>query len=159
MTWADAQLGRSGTRGVKVRRGFGHGRVRRRAGRAGPADTGTVPVVIVVLVALLVAAAVLVVVGVTTEHERDAEGGWQAFRRGLRGRRHPDDAQREAARAASADPVDLSLADFLRATVSEGDGYLHPDEISDDLQRARERAAQVLRARREQGAAQDPAPR
>ncbi|WP_256970914.1 hypothetical protein [Cellulomonas iranensis] len=108
-------------------------------------------VVMVVLVSLAVAAAVLVVVSVTTEHDRDGESGWQAFRRGLAARRHPDDVQREAARAAAADPVDLSLADFLRATASEGDGYLHPEEITEDLQRARERAAQVLRARREHG--------
>lgn len=101
-------------------------------------------VVIWILVALLAAAAVLVVVTSGTGHDDP----WRTFLRGLRARRHPDADQAAAARAAAADPVDLSLADFLRATASEGDGYLHPDELVDDLRSARERAAHVVRARR-----------
>jgi len=104
-----------------------------------------VAVVIWILVALLAAAAVLVVVSAGAE----AESPWSAFRRGVRGRRHPDAEQAEAARAAAERPVDLSLADFLRATASEGDGYLHPDELADDLRSARERASHVLRPRRD----------
>ncbi|GIG38423.1 hypothetical protein [Cellulomonas phragmiteti] len=107
-------------------------------------------VVIWILVALLVAAAVLVVVS----SGADEDGPWRTFLRGLRGRRHPDAEQAAAARAAAADPVDLSLADFLRATASEGDGYLHPEELVEDLRTARERAAQVVRPRREAAEAQ-----
>lgn len=101
-------------------------------------------VVIWILVALLAAAAVLVVVTSGT----DGAGLWRTFRRGLQARRNPDAEQAAAARAAAAAPVDLSLADFLRATASEGDGYLHPEELVEDLRSARERAAHVVRQRR-----------
>lgn len=104
--------------------------------------------VIWILVALLAAAAVFLVVSATGEDS----GPRTSFRRAWRGRRHPDAEQEAAARAASARPVDLSLADFLRATASEGDGYLHPDELADDLRLARERAAHVLRPRRDDAA-------
>lgn len=107
--------------------------------------------VIWILVALVTAAAVLLVVGATTD--TGGESAWSAFRRGLRSRRAPDADRRAAARAASARPVDLSLAEFLRATASEGDGYLQPDDLVHDLHRARERATQVLRRR------EDAAPR
>lgn len=100
--------------------------------------------VIWILVALLAAAAVLVVVS----SQSAGAGPWQTFRRGLQARRDPDAEQAAAARAAAADPVDLSLAEFLRATASEGDGYLNPDELVDDLRTARDRAAQVVRPRR-----------
>ncbi|UZN04821.1 hypothetical protein [Cellulomonas sp. S1-8] len=102
-------------------------------------------VVIWTFVALLAAVAVFVVVSASA----GAGTSVTAFRRGLRGHRHPDADQAEAARAAAERPVDLSLADFLRATASEGDGYLHPDELAGDLRSARERAAHVLRPRRE----------
>ena len=100
--------------------------------------------VIWIIVALLAAAAVFLLVPVNS----DGESPWTAFRRGLQARRNPDPEQEEAARAASARPVDLSLADFLRATASEGDGYLHPDELAEDLRTAKERATHVLRPRR-----------
>ncbi len=132
---------------MKVLGGFGRGLASRRAPSSRAAHTGSVAYVIWILVALVTAAAVLLVVGATTD--RDSESAWAAFRRGLRGRKHPDADQREAALAASADPVDLSLADFLRATASEGSGYLDPDELAEDLHRARERATHVLRPRRE----------
>ncbi|WP_207801425.1 MULTISPECIES: hypothetical protein [Cellulomonas] len=102
-------------------------------------------VITLLLVALLVAAVALVAV----PSRPDGESPWVAFRRGLRARRDPDVEQAEAARAAAARPVDLSLADFLRATASEGDGYLHPDELAEDLRLARERAAHVLRVGRD----------
>lgn len=116
-------------------------------------------VVIWILVALLAAAAVLVVVSPGTGEN---DNPWRAFRRGLQARRHPDAQQDEAALAASADPVDLSLADFLRATASEGDGYLQPEELVEDLRTARERArtareraAHVVRPRRDHAGTRD----
>jgi len=111
-------------------------------------------VITLLLAALLVAAVVLVAV----PSGSDGESPWVAFRRGLRARRDPDAEQTEAARAAAARPVDLSLADFLRATASEGDGYLHPDELAEDLRLARERAAHVLRVGRETTRAHDVGP-
>ncbi|UUI73221.1 hypothetical protein [Cellulomonas xiejunii] len=102
-------------------------------------------VVIWTLVALLTAAAVLVVASSST----GAANPLTTFRRGVRARRNPDREQAAAAQAAAAAPVDLSLADFLRATASEGDGYLNPDELIEDLRGARERAAAVVRPRRD----------
>ncbi|WP_291809224.1 hypothetical protein [Cellulomonas sp.] len=102
-------------------------------------------VVIWTLVALLTAAAVFLVVSAST----GADNPLTTFRRGVRARRNPDRDQAAAARAATAAPVDLSLADFLRATASEGDGYLHPDELVEDLRVARERAAAAVRPRRD----------
>lgn len=101
-------------------------------------------VVIWILLVLFVVAAALLVV--TARGGQD--GPWQTFLRGLRARRNPDPEQHAAARAASARPVDLSLADFLRATASEGDGYLRPDELVEDLRTVRERAAQAVRTSR-----------
>lgn len=101
-------------------------------------------VVLVVLLVLLAAAAVLLLARVSSD---DAPGGvespWQAFRRGLRARRapHTDDA---LAAALSLEPQDVSLADFLRANVQSGDGYVDVDELTEDLHRV----AQTLRVRR-----------
>ncbi|MFC8190446.1 hypothetical protein ACFUMH_02150 [Cellulomonas sp. NPDC057328] len=99
----------------------------------------------VVLLALLAAAAVLLLARVGSE---DAPAGeeslWDAFRRGWRARREPDPEQAEAAAAAAVEPQDVSLADFLRANAREGDGYLHVEELTEDLQRA----AHTLRVRR-----------
>lgn len=101
-------------------------------------------VVIWILLSLFAAAAVLFVVS----SRADEDGPWQTFRRGWQARRHPDPEQTAAARAASAEPVDLSLAEFLRATVSEGDGYLNPDELVENVRHAKERATAVVRPRR-----------
>lgn len=98
-----------------------------------------------IFVALLVSLAVFVVVSANASEENL----WVAFRRALRARRNREPEDEAAARAASVEPVDLSLAEFLRATVTEGDGYLHPDELVDDLRVARERAAHALRHRRQ----------
>ena len=124
-----------------------HRRARRPVpSRDGP-QTVDVAVAVWILVALLTAAAVLLVASAGAEKDGEVSG-WAAFRRGLQARRRPDPVQEEAARAAAAEPVDVSLADFLRATVTEGDGYLQPEDLAEDLQRARERAAHVLRAPR-----------
>ncbi|QCB93991.1 hypothetical protein [Cellulomonas shaoxiangyii] len=99
----------------------------------------------VVLLALLAAGAVLLLARASSE---DAAAGdespWESFRRGLRARREPDAEQAQAAAAAAVEPRDVSLADFLRANVQEGDGYLHVEELTEDLHRA----AQTLRVRR-----------
>lgn len=97
-------------------------------------------VVITIFVALLVALAVFVVASANATQE----SMWTAFRRAVRARRHPAPEDEAAERAASVEPVDLSLAEFLRATVSEGDGYLNPDELVDNVREARDRAAQAL---------------
>ena len=68
----------------------------------------------------------------------------RAFRRGVSGRRNPDAEQRAAAEAADIEPVDLSLAQFLRETVDEGAAYVQVDDLAATLQRARDRAAGVL---------------
>ncbi|CAM5792957.1 hypothetical protein [Cellulomonas persica] len=107
------------------------------------------PVVIAILVALAVAAVVLLVASTSDADERrDDESPWQAFRRGLRARRHPAPDQLAAAEAAEAEPVDLSLAEFLRATAEQGEGYLHVDDLSAGLARARDKAARAIPLRR-----------
>ncbi len=115
-----------------------------------PDDTGRVlPVVIAVLVALAVAAAVLLVASSSdADDRRDDESPWQAFRRGLRARRHPAPDQIAAAQAADAEPVDLSLADFLNATAEQGEGYLHVDDLSAGLARAKDKAVRANPLRR-----------
>ena len=130
---------------MKVVHGFVRTAAGGRAGRAEPSENGAVAIVIWILVALLAAVAVFLVVPPSTQ----GAGPLTSFRRAWRGRKHPDAEQAEAARAAAAEPVDLSLADFLRATASEGDGYLHPEELAEDLRLARERATHVLRPRRD----------
>ena len=68
------------------------------------------------------------------------------LRTGLTGRDHPDAAVRRG--APTAEPVDVSLADFLRATAEEGDPYLQVDDLTATLQDARARAVGVLPGRR-----------
>jgi hypothetical protein len=85
--------------------------------------------VVVVLIALLLAAAVLVLAARGQTSADRGEGPLRAFGRGLRGRRHPDARQQAEARAAAAQPVDLTLAEMLRATVEDGEGYLQPQEL------------------------------
>ena len=102
-------------------------------------------VVIWILVSLLAAAAVLVLVS----SRADEDGPWRTFRRGWQARRNPDPEQAAAARAASVAPVDLSLADFLRVTASEGDGYLNPDALVENVRQVTERATAVVRPRRD----------
>ncbi|MGY4646012.1 hypothetical protein [Cellulomonas sp. URHB0016] len=104
------------------------------------------PVLAAVLVALIVAAAVLLVASAVggrapEEHRRSP---LRTFQAGLSARRHPDEEQREAAVAASAEPVDVSLDEFLNATTDRGSAYLDVEELGATLHRARERAARVL---------------
>lgn len=104
---------------------------------------------IAILVALAVAAAVLLVASTSeTDARRDDESPWQAFRRGLQARRHPAPDQVAAAEAAEAEPVDLSLAEFLSVTAEQGEGYLHVDDLQAGLARARDKAARAMPLRR-----------
>ena len=108
------------------------------------------PVLVAVLVALIVAAAVLLVAsaagGSSSDDDRhvDRRGPLRAFRAGLVARRHPDEEQQAAALAASAEPVDVSLDEFLRANTDNGSAYLDVEELGATLHRARERAGRVL---------------
>lgn len=130
---------------MKVVRGFGQAAVRPRARSHGATDTGVVAVVIWIFVALLVSVAVFVV---ASSNAGPDESLWAAWQRAWRARRNPVPEDEAAARAASVEPVDVSLAEFLRATASEGDGYLHTDELVHELRTARERAQSALRPRR-----------
>ena len=107
------------------------------------------PVIIAALVALVVAGGVLLVASASDADERrDDESPLQAFRRGWKARKHPAPDQVDAAIAAEAEPVDLSLADFLRATAEQGEGYLHVDDLQAGLVRARDKAARANPLRR-----------
>ncbi|WP_029289368.1 hypothetical protein [Cellulomonas sp. HZM] len=94
-----------------------------------------------VVVALLVAAGVLLLASVMSTPRAVDESPWQAFRAGWAARKDPDAA---AVAAAEAEPVDVSLVDMLRSTADDGDAYLHVEELSEGLHRARERAARAI---------------
>ena len=98
--------------------------------------------VVGILVALAVAGFVLLLASVAGGPRNVDESPWEAFRRGWAARRHPDEEQLAAA---AIEPVDVSLGEFLSATVEHGDdGYLQVDELADTLQRARERATRAV---------------
>jgi hypothetical protein len=109
-----------------------------------------VAVALGILLALVVAGVVLLLASASEHRPQDgaAESPWRAFRRGLAARKSPEPDQLAAASAAQASPVDLSLADFLRQTTEEGEGYLNVDDLSDNLQRARDKAARAIPLRR-----------
>ena len=71
------------------------------------------------------------------------------FRSGWAGRKNPDADQRAAAASAAVEPVDLSLAQFLRETVDEGEAYLQVDDLAATLQRAKDKATGVLPGHRD----------
>ncbi|GCE78071.1 hypothetical protein [Cellulomonas biazotea] len=100
-------------------------------------------VLLAVLLSLVVAA-VVILLAVATGRAGAADdahpGLWQAFRAGWRSRRRPDADQREAAQAAAAEPVDVSLAEFLQATTDHGQAYLQVDDLAASLERAARRA-------------------
>ncbi len=106
--------------------------------------------VVGILVALVVAAFVLLVASVasTERDERSNHSPWRSFRRGLSARRNPEPDQVAAAQAAQADPVDLSLADFLRQAADDGEPYLGVEDLGQSLVRARDKAARALPLRR-----------
>ncbi|MBD8060507.1 hypothetical protein IC607_16190 [Cellulomonas sp. JH27-2] len=90
-----------------------------------------------ILVTLVLAGAVLLVANAMSSTASDGESPWRAFRAGWAARREPSPAVDD-------EPVDLKLVEFLRVTSDEGEGYLHVDELSEGLQRARDRAARAL---------------
>jgi hypothetical protein len=106
-------------------------------------------VLVAILLAVLVAAAVLVVASASASSRDTRESPLAAFRSGWSGRRNPDSDQRAAAAAAAVEPVDLSLAQFLRETVDEGEAYLQVDDLAATLQRAKDKATGVLPGRRD----------
>lgn len=101
-------------------------------------------ILVAIVLALLVAAGVLLAASVTSSARGTGESPWRAFRAGWAARKNPDTDQRAAAAAASVEPVDMSLAQFLRETVDEGEAYLQVDDLATTLQRARDKAAGVL---------------
>ena len=101
----------------------------------------------VILVGVVLLITVVVLLGATPGARKDDESPLQAFRRGLRGRRHPDADQLAAARAAAVEPVDVTLGEMLAANVERGEGYVSVDELTDQLLNARHVAARVLPAR------------
>ena len=105
-------------------------------------------ILVAIVLALLVAAGVLIAASVTSSGT-PGESPLRAFRAGWAARKHPDTDQRAAADAAAVEPVDLSLAQFLRETVDEGEAYLQVDDLAATLQRARDKAAGVLPSHRD----------
>src|SRR4051794_34494126 len=103
------------------------------------------PILVAIFVALLVAGGVLLVASVASTRRDRRESPFTALRAGLTGQDHPDEELRAAA---TAEPVDLSLAEFLRATVEEGDPYLHVDDLTATLHDARVKAVSALPGRR-----------
>jgi len=93
--------------------------------------------VILALVALLAAAAVALLALTQAPPRTDGERPLRAFRSGLRARRNPG----PDLRAATVEPVDVTLAEMFRANVEDGGGYLRPEEIVETWQAA---AARVL---------------
>lgn len=99
-------------------------------------------VLVGIVLALIVAAAVLLLASVAAGPRDVDESPWQAFRRGWAARH---ETEGEAAAAAAAEPVDLSLTEFLSATAERGEGYLQVDELADTLSRARDRVPGLRR--------------
>lgn len=99
---------------------------------------------VAIFLALLVAAGVLLAASVASSAKDKGESPFRTFRTAWSGRKNPDTGQRAAAAAAAVEPVDLSLAQFLRETVDEGEAYLQVDDLAATLQRARDKAAGVL---------------
>ena len=75
------------------------------------------PFLVAVFVALLVAAGVLLAASVASTRRERRESPLSTLRTGLTGKDHPDP---DVSAAATAEPVDVSLADFLTATARRG---------------------------------------
>ncbi len=102
------------------------------------------------LVALVVAFGVLVVAGSASgdtgairDFTRDLRNGVRDLRAivaARRGRLPADDVEQ----VDEPEPVDLSLTALLRESAEEDDGYLHVEDITETLARARDRAVKGL---------------
>jgi hypothetical protein len=99
------------------------------------------PILVAIFVALLVAGGVLLAVSVMSAR-RDGRSPLNA---GLSGSDHTDDPVEAAV---AAEPVDVSLAEFLSATAEDGDPYFHVDDLTASLQDARAKATDALAGRR-----------
>ncbi|MGN8246743.1 hypothetical protein ACTHAM_000408 [Cellulomonas soli] len=90
-------------------------------------------VVVGLVLALLVAAAVLVMAVRSSAREGERPVGElvEAWRGRARSAEAPGDE-------AEATPVDVSLSEFLRANVEQGQAYLQVDDLAERLQRASE---------------------
>ncbi|NUU17553.1 hypothetical protein HP550_09840 [Cellulomonas humilata] len=104
---------------------------------------------VAIFLALLVAAGVLLAAGAASSATGKSASPLRTFRTGWSGRKNPDTDQRAAAAAAAVEPVDLSLAQFLRETVDEGEAYLQVDDLAATLQRARDKAVGALPGNRD----------
>jgi hypothetical protein len=103
------------------------------------------PILVAIFVALLVAGGVLLAVSVISARRDRRESPLRALGADLTGRDHPDAA---VDAAATAEPVDVSLAEFLSVTAEDGDPYLHVEDLTASLQDARAKATDVLAGRR-----------
>ena len=103
------------------------------------------PILVAIFVALLVAGGVLLVASVVSTRRDRRESPLAAPLAGTTARDHPDAA---VGAAAAAEPVDVSLAEFLSVAAEDGDPYLHVDDLTATLNDARTRAAGVLPGRR-----------
>lgn len=97
-------------------------------------------VVIGIVIALLVAGFVVLYASVVSGAE-PGQSPLAAFRAGWAARKEPREE-------VEAEPVDVSLVEFLRANVDEGSGYVQPEDLTDSLHRARERAVELIPGRR-----------
>jgi hypothetical protein len=104
-------------------------------------------ILVAIVLALLVAAGVLLAASAASSGGT-GQSPLRAFRAGWAARKNPDTDQLAAADAAAVEPVDLSLAQFLRETVDEGEAYMQVDDLAATLQRARDKAAGVLPSNR-----------
>ncbi len=112
------------------------------------ADTGVMPVLVAIFLALLVAAGVLLAASIAGAAPEGDGSFLHRLRAGWAGR-HERGADRQAGGGVAAAPVDLSLAQFLRETVDEGEAYLQVDDLAATLQRARDKAVGVLPSHRD----------
>lgn len=109
-------------------------------------------VVVGIVFALLVAAAVLVMAVRSAARDGERPVGelvdaWHDRRSGA--------SEGQRAQAAEVEPVDVSLAEFLRANVEPGDAYLQVDDLADRLQRATEATRRVMPGQQVEGQGRD----
>jgi hypothetical protein len=94
----------------------------------------------------LIAAGVVVVVANAASHTpgRDADATfWRDLRAGLAARRGPGARGTQARDRAEAEPVDVPLDEFLRATQTD-DGYVQLDELAHALSKAKDSAVRSV---------------
>lgn len=102
-----------------------------------------IPYILWTLVAVLAAAGVLLVASVAGGAPDD-HVGFRGFvrdlRRGVAARRNPAPEQVEAARVADVEPVEVSIDEMFRVAAVDEDPYLHVDDLTDALGKAKRKA-------------------